>query len=72
MTTEIQVRGSVVDRGGIRGRDGKIDNLRHVGQRPGGATITPFPHTPHEPNIESTLNNRETLRKSPGSSNKID
>jgi hypothetical protein len=62
------IKGRVVDRGGIRGADGKLDNVRHVGQRPSGVTFTTIPHACEDTSIEAALNYLEKLRESPDSS----
>jgi hypothetical protein len=65
---EHEIKGSVVDRGGIRGANGRLDNLRHVGQRPSGVTFTTIPHACDETSIQSALDYLEKLRESPDSS----
>jgi hypothetical protein len=65
MTQEI--KGLVVDRGGIRGKDGRLVNQGFV--RPGGdgITFTTIPHACNETSIEAAPNYLEKLRRSPDS-----
>ena len=68
MTLEHKIKGSVVDRGGIRGTDGRLDNLNHVRRKPNVTTFSTSPHACNETSIDSALEYLEKLRESPDSS----
>lgn len=65
-----RIKGVVVDRGGIRGPDGKLENQEHVGQRQGkgkGVTFSHIPPACDETTIEQALVYLEKLQDFPDS-----